>query len=160
MTAGPIRKKTLPRLHRFVYLALLLLAGIFNLSGCTATPSARPAPAHLTAGDWVDNGLALGRAHRWTEALICFDRATALDSRLALAWANHGTALLNLNRPAEALKSYQRAKRLNPRDPYVFGSLGSACHALGKPEEAIAYADQALAWIPPSPRPWPTRLGR
>ena len=57
--AGPIRKRPLPRFHRTVYLATLVLACIFDVSGCTSPPSARQPTSHLTAGDWVDNGLAL-----------------------------------------------------------------------------------------------------
>jgi Flp pilus assembly protein TadD len=46
------------------------------------------------------------------EAVVCFDRAIALDPRDASAWNNKGCALLAIGQQSEGYACLQEAKRL------------------------------------------------
>jgi len=61
---------------------------------------------------WSNKGAALLALKRGQEAVVCFDRAIALDPRDASAWNNKGCALLAIGKQSEAMACLQEAKRL------------------------------------------------
>jgi tetratricopeptide (TPR) repeat protein len=61
---------------------------------------------------WSNKGAALLALKRGQEAVVCFDRAIALDPRDASAWNNKGCALLAIGKQFEAMACLQEAKRL------------------------------------------------
>ena len=61
---------------------------------------------------WSNKGAALLALKRGAEAVVCFDRAIALDPRNASAWNNKGCALLSLGQQTEGWACLQEAKRL------------------------------------------------
>jgi len=61
---------------------------------------------------WSNKGAALLALKRGQEAVICFDRAIALDPRDASAWNNKGCALLAIGKQSEGYACLQEAKRL------------------------------------------------
>jgi tetratricopeptide (TPR) repeat protein len=70
--------------------------------------------SELNAVQLVTKGASLGELRRVEEALDCFDRALALNPRLAELWHNKGNALYKLGRVEEALDCFDRALALNP----------------------------------------------
>ena len=61
---------------------------------------------------WSNKGAALLALKRGQEAVVCFDRAIALDPRDASAWNNKGCALLAIGKQSEGYACLQEAKRL------------------------------------------------
>lgn len=61
---------------------------------------------------WSNKGAALLALKRGAEAIVCFERAIALDPCDASAWNNKGCALLSLGQQSEGWACIQEAKRL------------------------------------------------
>jgi hypothetical protein len=76
-------------------------------------------------------GNALQALGRYEEALVCYDRALAIEKDYVEALNNRGNALQALNRHEEALASYARAIALKPNDAEAHWNEGLTRLALG-----------------------------
>jgi tetratricopeptide (TPR) repeat protein/tRNA A-37 threonylcarbamoyl transferase component Bud32 len=85
---------------------------------------------------------------RQEEALICFERALALDPHDARSLEHLGRCLGALGRHQEAIVSLDRALALDPYSVEVWSLKGSSLGELGRHVEAIACFDQSLARDP------------
>jgi tetratricopeptide (TPR) repeat protein len=111
-------------------------------------------------------GLAAGMQARHREAVLCFQKAMALEPRV---W-NHATALgqalLNDERPEEAVMALRRALALRPNDYSGLLLLGQALSEIGRAEEAEQALRKALEARPSSAEAhtqlgvWMQKMGR
>jgi tetratricopeptide (TPR) repeat protein len=121
----------------------------------TNTPAPLPivGPA-LEAVRWTDTGAALDNLGRHQAALVCYDRALALDSRHELAWVHRGTSLEALGQTENALACCDHALQLNSRSEQALLAKGMMHGAVGQLEEARQYCDRALKINPRSEQAW------
>jgi Flp pilus assembly protein TadD len=121
--------------------------------------TARPAPQPLVGEEfeivqWNDTGAALESLGRYQDALACYDRALALNSRDDLTWVHRGTVLEALGRTEDALACCDHALQLNPRSEQALVAKGMMLGALGQIEEARTYCDRALKINPSNEQAW------
>jgi len=101
-----------------------------------------------------DTGAGLESLERYQDALACYDRALALDSRHDLTWVHRGTVLEALGRTQDALACCDHALALNPQSEPALVAKGMMLGALGQIEEARAYCDRALKINPRNEQAW------
>ena len=107
--------------------------------------------------DWLkavtENNLAvaLQSAGRYDEAVVHYQRATALRHDYAPAMNNLGTALRAAGRVDEAVAAYQRALAAHPDFPDAHYNLANALTDVHRGPEAIEHFEVALASLPASP---------
>ena len=65
-------------------------------------PQAEEQPANF----WSNRGSSLCTLGRFEEAIVCFDKALAIEPRYGHAWSNKGVVLYLLGRNHEALKCF------------------------------------------------------
>src|SRR5262249_11306627 len=68
-------------------------------------------------------------------AIACYQKATALDPKYAVAHNNLGNALYGKGKVAEAIACYHKAIALDPKDAYAHNNLGAALKAKGHMDE-------------------------
>jgi protein O-GlcNAc transferase len=121
-----------------------------------ALPSAlRSVPPSATASSDAlhsfEHGNLLLSQGKLDEAIDAFDRALALEPRLAAAHINLGNALLKLGQPAAAAACYANAIAIDPRTPQAHNNLGCALFLLGQLGAAIHHHKEAIALAPAAP---------
>jgi tetratricopeptide (TPR) repeat protein len=113
-----------------------------------------PQVGEKTAAFWTSKGGSLDALGRPEEAIGCFDRALAIDSRQAAAWTNKGLALAALGRREEAISCYDQALAIDPRLAQAWNNKANALNNLSRSAEAINCYDQALAIDPRDAGAW------
>ncbi|MBK9117541.1 MAG: tetratricopeptide repeat protein [Betaproteobacteria bacterium] len=100
------------------------------------------AAAHAHLGDLYAS------ARQFDAALACYDRALALDPRLAVAQFNRALALHTIGRHADAVAGYDALLAVDPGSADAWNNRGGALAALRRFDEALASFDRALALRP------------
>ena len=121
------------------------------------TRTSAPQPVvgeELEVMQWNDTGAGLESLGQYQDALACYDRARALNSRDDLTWVHRGTVLEALGRTDDALACCDHALQLNPRSEPALVAKGMMLGALGQIEEARAYCDRALKINPRNEQAW------
>lgn len=103
-----------------------------------------PSADEQTARFWNNKGMSLSALGRREEAIICYDKALAIDAGEAKIWSNKGFDLQQLGRHGEALKCYEKALTIAPQLDGVWSNKGSCLDAMGRFEEALVCYDNAL----------------
>ncbi len=101
---------------------------------------------------------ALHRAGRLPDAIIAYDRASALDPAAADPHNNRGIALSQIGAGDAALKSFARAIARDPRHADAWWNKTIALQQLGRLDEALASCDRLLALDPARPQAAGERL--
>ena len=103
-----------------------------------------------TIGFWEDNvlsapskprahnnlGVALSEAGRYDEAIVCYQRAIALDSHYADPLSNLAVAYSMKNDPDKAIEALRAAIHISPMYPEAYNNLGTLLVQKGRHEEA------------------------
>jgi tetratricopeptide (TPR) repeat protein len=100
------------------------------------------------AQEAFDAGRQLMAVARYNEAILTFDRATALKSDFADAWLMRGRAHIALYETEPAIGDFSKAIRLRPRDSQQLLARGQAYLLLKNYPAAIADAGAAAALDP------------
>lgn len=100
------------------------------------------------ADEWVDKAVELAQANQLKEALICFDRALALDPRLERAWFNKAIAMSKSGRLDDALACLERVLEMNSRNETAWYDRGNLLRAMRRFEEALSSYDRAIELNP------------
>ncbi|MBM3840551.1 MAG: tetratricopeptide repeat protein [Verrucomicrobia bacterium] len=103
-----------------------------------------PSADEQTARFWNNKGMSLSALGRREEAIICYDKALAIDAGEAKIWSNKGFDLQELGRHGEALECYDKALTIAPQLDGVWSNKGSCLDAMGRFEEALVCYDNAL----------------
>jgi tetratricopeptide (TPR) repeat protein len=82
------------------------------------------------------------------DAIACYQKAIALDPKLAMAHTNLGVALQDHGQVEEAIAGHQKAIALDPKDAPAHYNLGNALRAKGQVGDAIACYQKAIALDP------------
>jgi tetratricopeptide (TPR) repeat protein len=89
-----------------------------------------------------DLGYAYSALNRPTDAKGEYERAIALDPKMASAYLNLGVTVLETD-PAAAIQALEKAAELSPQDARTKWLLGTALERNGKPTEAIEQYEAA-----------------
>jgi tetratricopeptide (TPR) repeat protein len=135
--------------------------GTFNSSLPSLPNISFTGQAHA-ARDWYETGFQLTSEERYSEALVAYGKALALNRSLLNAWYYSGDALYRLGRYGDALLAFENATAVDPDfvDAYfyeslVYGKLGryqDQKEALGRGLEAAdrRKADEGAGTPPPT----------
>lgn len=88
----------------------------------------------------VEAGALAGDLNEFDEALIWFQRASAIDPKLLPALTGQGQIWLSLRRPARAADAYERALKLAPDEPLLLIELARVYRELRDFPEAVRHA--------------------
>ncbi len=125
-----------------------LAAILFEQAGRTVEA---PVLSPQSAASWSDKGVSLHALGRFDEALVCYERAIAIDSRTITAWNNKGMTLRSLGRHKEALYCYDRSLAIEQRQIIPWINKGNCLGDLTRHKEAIECYNQALKINPQDP---------
>lgn len=111
---------------------------------------------------WNVCGVALGRVQNREEAVICFDKAIALDPENTLAFSNKAHIYHQMGKEVESLEAANAGLAVFQRNPQVYrnweGTLyfrkGQALYYLKRYQESLEAYDQALAIEPSMGGAW------
>ncbi|HAF23021.1 MAG TPA: hypothetical protein DCK93_08950 [Blastocatellia bacterium] len=104
-----------------------------------------PTADERTAEFWSNKGGSLESMRRREDAIVCYDKALAIDPHYAPALINKGNALDVLGRHKEAIVCYDKALETASRcADYAWGNKGLCLARLGRHEEALVCYDKAL----------------
>jgi tetratricopeptide (TPR) repeat protein len=93
-----------------------------------------------TADEWVTEGIGLGQAGKYAEAIKAYDEALKINPQDAKAWNKEGATLYNLERYDDAIKSYDEALRINPQDAEAWYGKGVALFSLRGNDEGTKHS--------------------
>jgi len=93
-------------------------------------------------------GVALGRLHRYQEAVVELTRVTELAPEFAPAYQQLGFCYQNLNDLDKALVYYKKSAELDPSNGANLYNLGLILFGQSKVDEALSYFEKALAANP------------
>lgn len=115
--------------------------------------------AHVrgTANDWFELGNALDEIRRFSEAVISYDKALAIDSTLAYVWNNRGNSLADMNRQVEALDSYDKAIAIIQDDAFLWNNRGNLLFNMRRYQDALESCDRAIGLDPNLEASWNNR---
>ena len=102
-------------------------------------------------------GQLLHAARRFDEALLCYNRVTAVEPALAELWNERGALLSDMKRHAEAIESYDRALTARRDFAEALYNRGNALRELKRENEAVEDFDRALALRPTFIQAWNNR---
>jgi tetratricopeptide (TPR) repeat protein len=109
------------------------------------TSSLTPRDAAMLADSLHSEGQRLVEQGSHEQALACYDRALAIDPKIAGVWKSKGNCLFALRRHEEAIACYDQALALDPQSGEGWHNKGRCLAALGRCDEAITCYEQALA---------------
>ena len=92
--------------------------------------------------------VSLGRAGRYAEALMVYERAINLRPDDFEIQFNRALTLEKLNRPQEALDGYHLASQVQPDDPDPFYNSAILMRKLGRYDSALRAIDRAISLAP------------
>ena len=107
-----------------------------------------PTIANQSAALWDSKGTSLAALGRRQEAIVCYDKALALNSKDPRIWSNKGFLLHQLRCYEEGIYCYDRALALEQRLGGIWGNKAASLAAVGRYDDAIACHDKALALDP------------
>jgi tetratricopeptide (TPR) repeat protein/S1-C subfamily serine protease len=97
---------------------------------------------------YVNRGVAKVGLGNNQDAIIDFDRAIAINPKLARAYKNRGAAKLGLGNNQDAIIDFDRAIAINPKLARAYNNRGAAKLGLGNNQDAIIDFDRAIAINP------------
>lgn len=101
-----------------------------------------------TGEQWLDEGLTCYQDKRYTEALVAYEQALALDPDDGYAALCKGLVLCDLTCYSEALTVFEWILERNSGEAYAYIGKGFALRALERYQEALAAYEQALTLDP------------
>jgi protein O-GlcNAc transferase len=128
--------------------------GIFDRIVKAGHPAAEVAkeeplsPTGPSAGQLLEQGMALEQQGQIEEALRCYDQAVSLMPELARAHFNRGTILLDRGDTQQALEAFSKAVRYKPDSAGAHFNLGATHARLDQHEAAGSAYREALALKP------------
>jgi tetratricopeptide (TPR) repeat protein len=93
---------------------------------------------------WTQRGNPLRAKRQWLDALICHEKALAIDARCFNAWLNKAWCLDELGRWPEAITCCHAAIEINPSDSMPWLRKGNLLDRAGRSEEAVTCFGGAL----------------
>ena len=97
-----------------------------------------------TARVWSSKGYNHAYSGKYEEAIMCFDKALAINPKYARVWRDKGYALNHLGRYEDALTCFDEALGLDPTSAHAWSQKGYALLNLNRFEDAIACFEKAL----------------
>jgi tetratricopeptide (TPR) repeat protein len=99
---------------------------------------------------WRNRGESLASLGNYSESLVSFDCALAIQPDDYMTWIKRGGVLTYLDRYAEAIVSFEQAIKIKPNDKTAFLFKGMALHHLGYYKQAYRCYQKVLDKQQPS----------
>jgi tetratricopeptide (TPR) repeat protein len=125
-----------------------MLRGEFRGEVPTATSE------ELESWEYSNRGVSLCNLEHVEEAISCFEKALAKNSRNPHAWLNKGVAFGTLGDTQREIECYEEALAIVPDYGEAWYNKGLALYGLGRFKEALACYDRALAINPHQAETW------
>jgi eukaryotic-like serine/threonine-protein kinase len=93
-------------------------------------------------------GVSLAFQGQLDGAIACFEKAIALDAKLANAHTNLGNVLADKGQLDKAIACHKKAIALEPKHTEAYYNLGKALHDKGQLDEALTYYKKATELDP------------
>lgn len=93
---------------------------------------------------WRNRGESLASLGNYSESLISFDRALAIQPDDYMTWLKRGGVLTYLDRYTDAISSFERAIKIQPNDKTAILFKGMALHHLGCYKQAYRCYEKVL----------------
>jgi tetratricopeptide (TPR) repeat protein len=106
---------------------------------------------------WVERGYGLHRLGNYEEAIVCFDTALELDTRIADAWQGKGICLGEMNESEGAIACFEQVILNNPDNYRGWHNRGKALMKVGRYEDAIGCFKRVLQLKPENYKAWYNR---
>lgn len=107
--------------------------------------------------NWNILGVTLRRRLQPEEALVCYERAIAINNKYAEVFNNKGLVLHDLKRFGESVHSYEKAIELKPDYSNAWCNHGNSLVSLGRYEEALRSINRSLELRTDSAETWMIR---
>jgi len=107
-----------------------------------------------SAGVWVGKGQTLIELKRFKDAIVCFDKALKIGSKIneLAAWAGKARALLYLEKYEEALACFNNSIEIDPGNFRTWYDKGFLLfNKMGKYEEALTCFNEVLEILKMNP---------
>ena len=115
------------------------------------------APTNNPYAQWLDHGIALGKAERYREAIAAFRTALQYNPQGAAAYRGLALSHEKLNENDLALQAHDAVTGLAPNDAGVWILKGELLQRMGKKADALAVFDWAAHLAPKDPHVWMKR---
>lgn len=99
---------------------------------------------------WCNRGESLASLGNYSESLVSFNRALAIQPDDYMTWIKRGGVLTYLDRYAEAIASFEQATKIQPNDKTAILCKGMALHHLGCYKQAYRCYEKVLDKQQPS----------
>ena len=100
---------------------------------------------------WSEQGFVLALQNRPEEAVVCFERALAVEPDNLVALNARARLLIEAGRPGEALWFLDQACTIEPDVAEVWNNRGIAFSRMGRTRDAVESFDEALQRAPGDP---------
>jgi predicted O-linked N-acetylglucosamine transferase (SPINDLY family) len=117
---------------------------------CCGDAAAATLQAANMAEQYNEQGNACAERWQLAEAIVCYERALAINPNFAGAWNNLGITCKDLKQIDRAIGCYRRALELAPGFAGVWNNLGNAFKEQGRRQEALSCYRKAQALVPDS----------
>jgi tetratricopeptide (TPR) repeat protein len=119
-----------------------------ELATMNAALQVPPVSSQMTAIDWANRGNQFYRLERFTEALLAFDQAIALQPDFHQAWYGKAQVLSTQGDYENALESFNQVLQLQPNFPTLWRDRALVYVLIGQSEAAVADFDRAVLQTP------------
>lgn len=162
--------------------AILVILGLFGLTGCTGSLRPMTAQDHIQRGDTAlaseelekaleefkravklapqmahahtKLGIAYKRTGKLEDAATSLETATTLDDKSYVSFFELGEVYRLLEKAAQAVKAYLTASRLEPRNPEPVLRVAGIYHQAGELDSATTAYENVLKLDPRSALAW------
>jgi tetratricopeptide (TPR) repeat protein len=124
---------------RYRFGSALLSLALSLVAGCAREPAAPPAVSY------TDEGKALAKAGKITEAVVAFNRGIALEPKIPAPYIGLAVLYESVNRPDLAIETLEQLRAANPEAKGLRVRLAEAYLGADDLKAARAWGEQAVA---------------
>lgn len=106
---------------------------------------AAPALGQQTATDWLNQGDALAKLDKYTEAIQAYDKGIGLSPQFTDLYYHKGVALNDQKRYDDAIEAFNKVNEVNPKDGVVaYYQIGRTLSTASRYDEAIQAYNKSI----------------
>jgi len=98
----------------------------------------------ITDAGWVKKGDELLKSNGYEEAILCYDKAIAINKNNAVAWGHRGDAFYILDDMDKAIECYRVVASLEPKNSIVVKNIVRILFRIGQVDKALMASRAAI----------------